>query len=475
MKKLLAMALALVMALGVTTMAWAEETGYNNEALPTGPDMSGTVITVTPENAQYTLDGAYGSIDGKTINFTESISSVLLLGRPTKYAGSNTEYYVGGFDETAENYQKFDTAEALAAHKSSSEWTAKCYYYRTISGVKFTADAGVTLAGFSTDGATGHVYGSEAKPIYDYVRDSGTWCTDTNSSYNAALTMTNVTFEGLTIKNNVYIHDGGEHTASEINGIRFVNCTFQGDTTQMESNKYQAIKMQNDGGNGLKNVSVVGCTFENYFQAVYIQDVTNVEVKNNSISNTKHNAIALQSNEATVAGDIVIKENYIDGAGDKAIRLGNIGAESTITVNNNIMVNSGDNSGQLFKAGTIAEGASTNLENNYWGGKDAATAVSTNGGVTVPSKTGITGGTFKGEVTADMLAEGMEAVKNADGSYTVAEKTPPRYYYNSTTTTDTKKDETKGSPKTFDAGVGIYAVSAVLSVTGMAYVGKKKF
>ena len=54
---------------------------------------------------------------------------------------------------------------------------------------------------------------------------------------------------------------------------------------------------------------------------------------------------------------------------------------------------------------------------------------------------------------------------------------PPRYYYNSTTTTttDTKADGTKGSPKTFDAGVGIYAVSALLSVTGMAYVGKKKF
>ena len=54
---------------------------------------------------------------------------------------------------------------------------------------------------------------------------------------------------------------------------------------------------------------------------------------------------------------------------------------------------------------------------------------------------------------------------------------PARYYYNSTTTTttDTKADGTKGSPKTFDAGVGIYAVSALLSVTGMAYVGKRKF
>ena len=49
---------------------------------------------------------------------------------------------------------------------------------------------------------------------------------------------------------------------------------------------------------------------------------------------------------------------------------------------------------------------------------------------------------------------------------------PPRYYYNSTTTTT--KDEAKGSPKTFDAGIGIYAVTAVLSVTGMAWTAKKR-
>ena len=44
------------------------------------------------------------------------------------------------------------------------------------------------------------------------------------------------------------------------------------------------------------------------------------------------------------------------------------------------------------------------------------------------------------------------------------------YYYYSPTTTDTKTD----SPKTFDAGVGIYAVTALLSVTGMAWAGKKR-
>lgn len=55
--------------------------------------------------------------------------------------------------------------------------------------------------------------------------------------------------------------------------------------------------------------------------------------------------------------------------------------------------------------------------------------------------------------------------------YPTAEETP-RYYYNSATTV---KDEGKtGSPKTIDAGVGMYAVSAVLSLTGMVYVNKKK-
>ena len=46
------------------------------------------------------------------------------------------------------------------------------------------------------------------------------------------------------------------------------------------------------------------------------------------------------------------------------------------------------------------------------------------------------------------------------------------YYYQPTT--DTKTTDTKGSPKTFDAGVGIYAVTAVLSVTGMAWTAKKR-
>ena len=48
------------------------------------------------------------------------------------------------------------------------------------------------------------------------------------------------------------------------------------------------------------------------------------------------------------------------------------------------------------------------------------------------------------------------------------------YYYYPSTSDTTTSTPTKGSPKTFDAGVGIYAVTALLSVTGMAWAGKKR-
>ena len=58
---------------------------------------------VYKRQAQYTLDGAYGSINGKTIHFSEgSYADVLVLARPTKYAGSGTNYFKpvsGGFEK----------------------------------------------------------------------------------------------------------------------------------------------------------------------------------------------------------------------------------------------------------------------------------------------------------------------------------------------------------------------------------------
>ena len=61
-----------------------------------------------------------------------------------------------------------------------------------------------------------------------------------------------------------------------------------------------------------------------------------------------------------------------------------------------------------------------------------------------------------------------------DNFYLTAVWSSNSYYYYPSTSDTTTSTTTKGSPKTFDAGVGIYAVTAVLSVTGMAWAGKKR-
>lgn len=61
-----------------------------------------------------------------------------------------------------------------------------------------------------------------------------------------------------------------------------------------------------------------------------------------------------------------------------------------------------------------------------------------------------------------------------DNFYLTAVWSANSYYYYPSTSDTTTSTTTKGSPKTFDAGVGIYAVTAVLSVTGMAWAGKKR-
>ena len=86
----------------------------------------------------------------------------------------------------------------------------------------------------------------------------------------------------------------------------------------------------------------------------------------------------------------------------------------------------------------------------------------------------VSGGTFKdtngGKVdVSDYLENGKQ--QNADGS--VSTPSSGGYYYYQPTT-DTKANDTKGSPKTFDAGIALYVGMALTSAAGVAFVGKKR-
>ena len=451
MKKLLATILALVMALGLCSVSWAEgETGYKNQALPTGPDMSGTMVEVNAENAQYTLDGAYGSIDGKTIKFTQNITTTLILGRPTKYAGSNTKYYVGGFDKTVQGYKEFATAAELVAYKSSEAWTPGCYYSRAISNVTFTAGANVTLAGFTLEGSNGHIYGTAAKPIYDYVRDSGTECADTNNGYRGNLNLENITFDGLTVNSTSgfafdFMTTSVTGAQNRVNGLTFKNC-------KITSSDWGITDFMNNGGTAdiFSNITFDTCELtvsgsdRSDTYGVYTQGVSNVTVNNCKLTGMTR---AIQNVSAGGAGEnmqqpsgtFTVTNNEFNNITAYIIRGESTAALTDLTVTGNTSKDSGASSKLKFGEAQSYEGSGkTAIYNNSWDGNVSHTH----------------------EWSKDTGAPQPEQ-KPSNNYY---------YYSPSTTTTDT----TKGSPKTFDAGIGIYAVTAVLSVTGMAWTAKKR-
>ena len=86
---------------------------------------------------------------------------------------------------------------------------------------------------------------------------------------------------------------------------------------------------------------------------------------------------------------------------------------------------------------------------------------------TAVTNSGITSGTYTSEPT---VPSGYKATKNDDGTWTVSKVS--YYYYQPTT--DTKTTDTKGSPKTFDAGIALYVGMALTSAAGVAFVGKKR-
>lgn len=181
-------------------------------------------------------------------------------------------------------------------------------------------------------------------------------------------------------------------------------------------------------------------------------------------------------------------------------------------------ITGGTFNGQVRNSGVIENGQFNGAVNNYEGTIKGGTF---NGTVTNEGAGRISGGTYNGSVygtfyTVAFVSNGGTAVPNqkyantpvtaptvsragytlvgwyTDEACTAAYdftqpvtdsvtlyakwEAAPRYYYNSGTTTDTDNadEDKKGSPKTFDPGAGIYAVSVALSLTGTAWIGRKR-
>lgn len=113
---------------------------------------------------------------------------------------------------------------------------------------------------------------------------------------------------------------------------------------------------------------------------------------------------------------------------------------------------------------------------NSNGGSDVPGQIRANAAATKPDSRKA-GYTLVGWYTDEACTAAYDFTKPVTDSVTLYAKweAAPRYYYNSGTTETGKTDENKkGSPKTFDPGVGIYAVSAALSLTGTAWICRKR-
>lgn len=114
---------------------------------------------------------------------------------------------------------------------------------------------------------------------------------------------------------------------------------------------------------------------------------------------------------------------------------------------------------------------------NSNGGSDVPNQKYANTPVTAPTVSRA-GYTLVGWYTDEACTAAYDFTQPVTDSVTLYAKweSAPRYYYNSGTTTDTDNadEDKKGSPKTFDPGAGIYAVSVALSLTGTAWIGRKR-
>ena len=188
----------------------------------------------------------------------------------------------------------------------------------------------------------------------------------------------NIVYEGITFqKVAAYgpLDISSSSAISVIDGVTVSNCKFIG--TGTASTVGQAIRFYTENQSGaagtegkvVRNLVVKNTTIDNFHQGIYTNGAYGVTVEGCTISNTGHNAIALQSISAAVnLGQVKILSNTFTNIGDRIIRIGNVAAGSSFTITYNVATNSGTRAGEVLKAETLAaEGITYDIHNNNWG------------------------------------------------------------------------------------------------------------
>ena len=465
MKKILATILALVMALGLTATVWAEGDGTASGSM-TGADFLAKakdgVITLTDD---VTLSTSCSISDGQTYTIN--------LNRHTLSAGNTTimlrhgKLIVNGTGTIKENSPYFGAIVVKGSENSADT------DYSVVE-----INEGVTLEGWSaifidqlggenkihdSYGVSVTVNGAVLNGVKDIEGGVG------NGLYvNGSITHTENAPE-ISLKNTTITATGEGMYLAGYATTTLTNCNITG----MTGVEIRAGKLTVNGGS-LKATAAYavkpngdGSTTEGAAIAI-AQHTTkkNIEVtlnggtytgekaisESNPQANTPAPQVAMSVTAGTFAGGVVTEDvtNFITG--------GTFSSDvSTYAADNTAVAEVKSNGQTTYAVGSAAIAAAANSGADVTVTK-AGSVSGVNSGVSIKVKDDVKGVTINDTPAA------------AGTTYTV----PAKYYYTNPTTTTTPDTTTKGSPKTFDAGVSIYAVTAVLSVTGMAWTAKKR-
>ena len=448
MKKLLATILALVMALGLCSVSWAEDTGkivvhgikYNDKDDSEFATFKAAYDALKPVVAS--VCDTNGGADGLGQESAKSAEAFKSVFTDVDSKGNATiTYKISGnvtYDETS-------CANLLTMGRKSSHYNADNQRLHLIN-FKFIgedANRGATLTVNSDITLPYEWWGEKVTTSISFEN-----LTITGSAPNGLYPYQKF-FEGISFRvNNCTLKGIKIYNCSNVGGsYSITNSTLDG--TGAPGNAY-AIHLQGNETAPL-TITISGNEISGYDRGVNIdQKTAQATVSENKISikDAGRSCIQLtQLKTTTVSG------NTMNLTGGNAIMLHenllNLAAAPKITISGNDITGNG----YLIYEAAKADSADKLVLN--MSGNTISDTVDTTKGI-------------KGTTVSDNSTIVNDAVREGVSVKPVEQL---KYYYKSPTTTD---NTTKGSPKTFDAGIGIYAVTAVLSITGMAWTAKKR-
>ena len=459
MKKVLATILALVMAIGLCSVSWATESGLpaavNGVIKLTGDATTDTLqddITYDLNSHTLTYSGTTHEVaEGKTLTFMDSSVT-------DNKARGGTLVLSGVTGTTAAiNPQKGATLK--------------------VSNIKVTCTGSAFFP--QGDAAKVDVTACDVTaPIYCVGTNAGS-----TNNYNVVITLKNSTFVSNTAD--------GDNCAVMINvpgTLNIDNCTITGDRQAVLVRAGTAVITNSDikttgkftdaatkyhsgawkSGNEVPAAALTVGNYQNGPASAYLAEaevtVTNTKLTaENGVPAIYTDANDTHKGDLTIGGDstVVTGEVMKGQKADKAVVAvtgGSYDSDVTSLTTEAVAV-TGESEG-TYVVGQSAINAVAKAGNNVRIVKGNVTLTDVPAGVIV----------YPGEGTVVVNGKDISGSQYSDG-YTVPQSSGYYYYQ---PTTDTKANDTKGSPKTFDAGIALYVGMALTSAAGVAFVGKKR-